>query len=1025
MGRARFARRGRESRLIPAASTVRRDCFLSSPGSLSRLRRFGAWALPGTGVSRLSPDFPFRLVRRGMVLLLAGLWMGDAQAAEVCSSTPGDGDWIKCTEDSTSTDDIVLYVNGVVIRNPGNNAHGIHAEHAGGTPADPANIIVDVTGAATKKTISITTAGRDGIFGKHTGTGNVDIDVTGVGISTGGIVSRGVAGEHTGTGNIDITVKGTTISTTADDSVGVYGKHTGSGDGDIDITVKHAAITTKGNGAGGGIQVFREGTGSGDIDLTLEHTKITTGDDTVDPVTGSNNHGIHVQHTGTGSGDIGITLGHTGITTKGDNADGIFVQHRSKGHITLDLNPGVTLDTTGSGIFINQQNGDTATKSNVILNARGITVRSGRRGLWAQRESGWGDVIMDIRDSAVITTGNNGATGVYAYSTGAGDGDIRVRATNGRTTTKGHIGHGIFAYHQSAAAPPPAGSAVGDIVITLRNHHVATKGVAHHPDLPGTYSYGIFARQENTGDIVIDMRGGSVTTAGKNSHGIVAYNYGDAASMIHIRVADGAVTTSDAHGILASHRGAGGGVNILIRNAFVRASGADMDGIRIQGAGLDANGNRRQTVSVGSGVWGGSGGGAGIRLEGGGRVIIGPHGRVGAASGVSILVTRADPADTAEVPRLLLDVALNGRLPEKVVAGRVANSDGTTAWTVNGVPVFDSAAGGARDVWVQNGAWEVRAAGTSLSTLAFERVFAPRAAVYEALPGVLLRLDARPGGIGDGGRLRSPGTPVWARIAGGIGSYEADSATAGADYDYDRYSAETGVDFPLDYGLTGWAGVRVVSGSADVSAPTGGGRIEARGRGLTGGLAWEGDGDWYGKGRLSLTRYSADLSSSARGTLKSGAGALVHALDLEGGRRFGLDLMGVKTRLTARGALRRSGILLDKFDDGLFSRVSVREGDRLAAGGGVAVETGLLPRDGADRLVLRGSLDAERVLSGGTAVDVSDTVLKSKTGKTGLGAGLGGAYRMAGYAVGGSVGAGGLGSGDTSYSGRLELRIAF
>ena len=488
---------------------------------------------------------------------------------------------------------------------------------------------------------------------------------------------------------------------------------------------------------------------------------------------------------------------------------------------------------------------------------------------------------------------------------------------------------------------------------------------------------------------------------------------------------DSTVTASGTggHGIYARNE-AGGGIAVHIRNAAVRATGAVSHGILVRGGGLDAAGNRRQTVSVNSEVWGGSGTSVGIRLEGGGRVIIGPHGGVGAASGIAIWVTRADPTSTTETPHLHLDVALNGRVPEEVLDGRIANDDGTAALTVNNVLLFDSAAGGAVDVWVPNGAWEVRAPETALSTLTLIREFAPRAAVYEALPGVLLRLD-EPVGIGGEGRLRSPGTPAWARIAVGRGSYRTRRATVGARYSHDRYSLETGVDFPVDDGLTGWAGVRMVSGSAKVSAPTGGGRIEAEGRGLIAGLAWEGEDDWYSKGQLSLTRYSADLFSAARGGLRSGVGALAHSLDFEGGRRFDLDLAGVRTRLTARGVLRRSGMSLDKFDDGLFSRVSIGDTDRLVAGGGVAVEIGLLPSDGVDRLVLRGSLDAERVLSGGSAVDVSGTMLKSKAGRTGFGAGFGGAYRIGNYTIGGSVEAGGLGSGDTSYTARLGLRVAF
>ena len=493
-----------------------------------------------------------------------------------------------------------------------------------------------------------------------------------------------------------------------------------------------------------------------------------------------------------------------------------------------------------------------------------------------------------------------------------------------------------------------------------------------------------------------------MTTEGDNVHGVYADRTGGGGDIVII-VEDSTVTTSGpgAHGIYAYRDGGDGAIDIVIRNAVVRATG---DGSH------------------------------GIQVRGGGRVIIGPHGRVGATSGAAIRVTRADTSNANEEPRLNLDLILNGRRVEKVLAGRVENESGPTALTVNNVPLFDSEAGGATNMWVPNGAWDVRATGNSLSTLAFTQEFAPRAAVYEALPGVLLRLDEGGGPGGGGYRLRSPDTPAWARIAGGWGSYRADSSTAGARYSHDRFSVESGMDLPLDHmltglglssrGLTGWAGVRLVSGSAKVSAPTGGGRIEARGYGLAGGLAWEGEDDWYGSGRLSLTRYTADLFSSARGGLKGGVTGLVHGFGLEGGRRFDLDL-GVKTRLTVRGMLRGSGVSLSGFDDGLFSRVSIEETDRLAAGAGVAVETGLLRSGGVDRLVLRGSLDAEQALSAGSKVDVSGTALESKAGGTGFGVGFSGTYRMDGYTIGGAVGASGLGSGDTAFSGRLETRIAF
>ncbi len=863
---------------------------------------------------------------------------------------------------------------------------------------------VQVTGAGALRiridggSIATSGDGSHGIGADHGGTGDMDVRISGATITTtGNDASYGIVGTHGGNGKLKIRVsEGSTVKTEGGSAVAIYGYHKGTKA--IEIHVEDSRVESE---ESIGIYALRYGA-SGDIDIDVLRGAVRAGD-----------HGIYAFLDRTSadiSGTISIDVRDSTVAASGASARGIYARHQGAGGIDIDVTDSTVTSAQSRGIYALRSRG----AGDIDIDVRGSTLRAGDHGIYAFQDKLTnvdlsGGIVIGVRDSTVTASGAN-RYGLYARHQGAGDIDIDVV---GSTVTSVQS-RGIYALRSRGA---------GNIDIDLRGSTLRAQG------------YGIYAFQDKLGSVAIsggigvNVRDSTITTSGASARGIYARHQGT--GDINIHVTDSTITTSGdhgAHGIYAWHEG-DGAVDILIRNSVIRATGAASHGIRIRGGGLDASGNRRQTVSVNSEVWGGSGTSVGILLEGGGRVTIGPHGRVGGASGIAVWVTRADPTDTTETPHLHLDVALNGRVPEKVLLGRVVNDDGTAAVTVNNVLVFDDAAGGAVEVRVPNGAWEVSAAGTALSTLAFESVFAPRAAVYEALPGVLLRLD-EPGGIGDGDLLRSPGMPVWARIAGGRGSYRARRATVGADYDVDRFSVETGVDFPLDQGpfegeLTGWAGLRIVSGSAKVSAPTGGGRIEAVGRGVTGGLAWEGEDDWYGKGRLSLTRYSADLISAARGGLKSGAGALVHSLGLEGGRRFGLDLMGVKTRLTARGVLRRSGILLDKFDDGLFSRVSVREGDRLAAGAGVIAETGLLPSDGADRLVLRGSLDAEQVLNGGSAVDVSDTLLESKAGGTRFGAGFGAAYRMGNYTIGGSVKADGLGSGDSSYSGSLGLRIAF
>ena len=239
-------------------------------------------------------------------------------------------------------------------------------------------------------------------------------------------------------------------------------------------------------------------------------------------------------------------------------------------------------------------------------------------------------------------------------------------------------------------------------------------------------------------------------------------------------------------------------------------------------------------------VRGGSGDGSGILIAGGGRIEIGPRGSVGAESGVA-MQTHGDGA------ALYVGANFDGRRAGEVVDGSIRNDDGRTTVAVNGVTLHDGLTG-ATGLWAPNGARDVTlVAADAVSGRAFSAAdfvtgpYAPRAAVYEALPGFLLRLD----GAGEAAseRLRRPDSPGWVRISRGQGSYESDRANVGAAYDFDRFEVEAGVDFvpSLTGDVTGSVSVRHARGSADVSAPTGGGRIKAGGVGAAFGAAWRGE----------------------------------------------------------------------------------------------------------------------------------------------------------------------------------------
>ena len=305
----------------------------------------------------------------------------------------------------------------------------------------------------------------------------------------------------------------------------------------------------------------------------------------------------------------------------------------------------------------------------------------------------------------------------------------------------------------------------------------------------------------------------------------------------------------------------------------VHATGTDASGIQIGRLREDGSlefaspvgedGYRRQSVSVNAPVTGGPGeDAAGVFLAGGGRVTIGPEGSVGAASGIAILASGGD------APKLLVEMDLDGRRAAEVVhEGWIINDGGETTLVVNGVTLHEGA-GGITGAAAANGAWDLSLSasgmiqGRAFTPEDFIETHAPRAAVYEALPGFLLRQDA---GRPTGGRVMQPGSPVWARISGGRGSYEPDRASVGAAYDFRRFSVEAGLDVALDESLTGLLSLHHIGGTADVDSPYGGGEIEAEGVGVATGLSWNGADGHYARGRVAFTSYEVDVSSRARG----------------------------------------------------------------------------------------------------------------------------------------------------------------
>ena len=633
----------------------------------------------------------------GVISLLALLTLGagdlSAQQTAVCSDTPGAGERIECTQPSTSSTDISLSPRGVDIDTTDFQGFGVGGLHEG-----TGNITIDVRRSVVQEdgqyivTFSdISTTGDEGsgVYGRHTGVGDLDIDVGSLtNITTTGYKAAGVEAfighadletddPPLAAGNIDVDVGGSvTIETTGASGHGVFARHSG-GEGRVDVDVRATDITTKGS----------YGT-----------------------------HGVYVWRQGTATGDVTVTVSTTDIETKGRSSHGVFVDHQGKdtAHISIIVDGG------GGGDF-----------RTAGYNAYGV------RGF---RSNGAGNVKIDVRDLRIITTGPRGR-GIDAYHIGAGNIDVDVNG--GSITTSGELAYGIRARHQSTTKDDNDNFILmdGDITIDPKNLTITTKGVAadgiegyheNNGDLIirlqdvtidtqsrgiyrniGTLSKGIFGYHSGVGDITISPRGGSITTRGTYSYGIEGRHTGVGNVSITTDSNHTITTMGDnAHGIVAYHFGTTDSRTMAVTvDGMVETKGADANGVQMgvvndQGepervAGVDADGYRRQRVTVNGSVNGGSGAAAGVFLAGGGRVYIGPQGTVGAESGIAIR------SSGGSNPKLYLDMNLDGRRVARVIGDDwIINDGGETTIVVNDVLLHDGATGstGRR---AANGAWDV------------------------------------------------------------------------------------------------------------------------------------------------------------------------------------------------------------------------------------------------------------------------------------------------------------------------------
>ncbi len=304
------------------------------------------------------------------------------------------------------------------------------------------------------------------------------------------------------------------------------------------------------------------------------------------------------------------------------------------------------------------------------------------------------------------------------------------------------------------------------------------------------------------------------------------------------------------------------------------------------------------------------------------------------------------------------------------------------------------------------------------------RTYHPRARLYEALPSVLLDLNAR---SGSGGEARD-GNGGWARVFMSDGECAAESSTTaamgrnghGLVWDMKRRGVEIGYDFPADETLR--LGFSAGQRTAEAAVTHGGG-IKAKAVGGAVTLGWRPDSGIRVDGHLSYSvvndiELSPEGGSAVIKTDGSGMSIGVAAgkrMELQGMMitpRAGFEWLTVKTDgFTEPEAVNDADD--DKVADAVAERLKGTLGARIDMAAG---ESGMF----------WAAADLEHDFKGKTGITVPGDVLKVGTKSTWGQFGLGGEFMLSDMiTVSGSAYYAAAGSGNKDVGGSLALNVSF
>ncbi len=992
------------------------------------------------------------------VLGLAALSIagGDAFAAGMCSSTPGTGNHIKCMEGSSSTTNIDIDAMGVDIDFTGIGAteaiSGVQAFHDGN-----ANIDLNFSGTTTGMTTTasmIDTMGPNthGIFGRLRGDGALTITLQDTEIGTQGNSADGLRADHQGTGALTVNLEtGTMINTQGSGAYLIRQNQAQGEGGDIILNTNGASVATAGNAAYG-LHAFHQ-LGTGGVTATIRDSSITTQGSEADGIfiqridtsrtdpgnividvhdstirtettTGTGSDGIQALHQNTGNIDIDVQGGS--LTTAGTSAVGIYGLHQGTGNIEIDLQGDST--TTGAnshGVFgwhasngnvnIGVQGGSIKTEGTGLLSAPNppITHSHGIYGL----HQGTGNVQIDAQGGSIITAGTN-SYGIYGRMFPTASGDLSISTGEGHTiTTTGPSGHGIVGFHHGTAATGSMAVTVGGLI--------NVSGAGARGVQMGTISNGAPARMAAIGDDGYRQQtvtvNGAITSAAEG-----VYLAGGGKVIIG---PSGSITSGSGIAILAT-----GTVPAVDDNPATMDVNEAMPEI-LPKLRVDLNPDGAQMTGDDGWLATALGGGWIINDGGGTTIAVNDVVLHEAATGVVADVVAHNGA---------WDVTLQAR-------GRTVTDRTTDPWMIaaRAAGVIADRDFNAEDFAEAAGRCPKGQVGTRPNCRVpppppsdrdpepdpepepepepkpappvFMEKYAPRAALYEALPDFLLGLHTDDLA---GGYRFAPGLPVWVELLGSSRSRDFDHSTVSTNYDAERFVVKGGTRL---HGQRWRFGVSLhyVTGSANVASPVKGGDIQAQGAGLGLDAYWHNPNDYYATGRFAWTNYALDIASDTVGRLISELDADRLAWHAEAGRRM---QWGEQLHWTPHVRLAHTRVEVDRFTDTVGAQVSVPVMDRYRGSLGVQADT-VRSAWGGD-LSLWGSLDLERLFGNvATTTWVSGERLRAEAQANSLLLTLGAVWQRGPWVLNAAFSAReapGAGSGGSrEYTGALNIGVQF